>query len=209
MLDNLPTIGFEGFTVKDLLHTLSRVAFQVGLLLFRILRMAFTRFPLNYSLKNIPIPTELFYKKNMTRRIEELPLKFRKKLYFHKNPNHKKKDLKTFGFNSPWYPKTDPDLKQFEEDMIGLISSIEMRRHENELQRRMREDINRIKNSSNIIISADKTGNLYEISPDEYKRHLKNSITSTYRRKGVTYAIQRRPLLHCRTGREDSTRGVR
>ena len=50
--------------MKDILHTLSRVAFQAGLLLFLILRMTFTRFPLNYSLKNIPMPSEMFYKKN-------------------------------------------------------------------------------------------------------------------------------------------------
>ena len=75
-------------------------------------------------------------------------------------------------------------MKQFEEDMIGLIPTIEMRRHENRLQRTMREDIVRIRDSPNIIISADKTGNLYEIQPEDYKKYLKNSITSNYKRAG-------------------------
>ena len=73
-------------------------------------------------------------------------------------------------------------LIPFEEALFRLIRSITFRKINNELQKQMKRDINTINNSKNIIVFADKTKNLYEMEPDEYKKCVLNSITKDYRR---------------------------
>ena len=46
----------------------------------------------------------------------------------------------------------------------------------------LREDTNKIKSSRNLLVFPDKTMNLYEMPPDQYKTLLNNNITRTYRK---------------------------
>ena len=43
-------------------------------------------------------------------------------------------------------------------------------------------DTAKVKASSNVFIPADKTTNMYEFSPTEYKKSFKDNITKTYKK---------------------------
>ena len=117
--------------------------------------MVFKKFLVNYSLKNIPLPSHYSYVKCLTSRTENFLVRCRWKLWHFKNPGCTR-SVETFGFKSPKYPNKDPDLKGFEDDLIELIRSVEMRPYSNNLQKKMGEDKKRIRESDKILISADK-----------------------------------------------------
>ena len=54
--------------------------------------------------------------------------------------------------------------------LLRIVQSIEFKSVRNNLQFTLREDLNKIKSSRNLLVFADKTTNLYEMPPDQYKR---------------------------------------
>ena len=46
----------------------------------------------------------------------------------------------------------------------------------------MKDDINKIKSSSNAFMPADKTTNILKLTPKEYKKLLRDNVTKTYRK---------------------------
>ena len=50
-----------------------------------------------------------------------------------------------------------------------MVRSIEFKSVRNNFQSTLREDLNKIKSSRNLLVFADKTTNLYEMPPDQYK----------------------------------------
>ena len=46
----------------------------------------------------------------------------------------------------------------------------------------MKEDISKIKTSTNVFVFADKTTNIYEVTPQKYNKFLKENITKTYKK---------------------------
>ena len=46
----------------------------------------------------------------------------------------------------------------------------------------IKADIARVKALPNVFIPADKTTNMYELLPTEYKRLLKDNMTKTYKK---------------------------
>ena len=65
---------------------------------------------------------------------------------------------------------------------MDLISRVEMKYHSNPLQEKLRMDKQMIRNCKDLIISADKTGNFYQVDPKEYQKYLKNTITKDYQK---------------------------
>ena len=63
-----------------------------------------------------------------------------------------------------------------------MIRSINFKPVRNVFQKKITKDINQIKSSENLIIFADKTTNLYEMTPEQYKTILTNNVTKTYRK---------------------------
>ena len=142
----------------------------------------FKKFQIDYSLKNIPMPTKLEYQKTLTNKMNEFLVRCRWKLFWYKNHDKRGKERNTYGFKSSKFPSTDKDIKEFEDDMIELIKTIEMRSFTNSLQNQMNEDKRKIKNSPNIFLASDKTGNFYEVKPDVYQKFLNDTITKDYRK---------------------------
>ena len=64
--------------------------------------------------------------------------------------------------------------------LLRIVQSIEFKSVRNNLQFTLREDLNKIKSSRNLLVFADKTTNLYEMLPDQYKTLLNNNITKMY-----------------------------
>ena len=63
-----------------------------------------------------------------------------------------------------------------------MIWSINFKPVRNDFQKKLSKDINNIKSSENLLIFADKTTNLYEMIPEQYKTILTNNVTKTYRK---------------------------
>ena len=139
------------------------------------------KFNLRYSKKNIPIPSRHEYKqmlvaktKNLIRRMRWKVMEFDGKL----QPSSKW----IFGFRTLNLPSPSPDLDKFECDLMDMICNVKFRRVENDFQRQMKEDIIKIKNCASVVVSADKSTNLYKMDKDSYEQYVSNCITSTYKK---------------------------
>ena len=74
-------------------------------------------------------------------------------------------------------------LIPFESELIDLINKIELKPGKiNNFQYNLRNKINSIKKSNKLVIFADKTNNLYKISPKNYDKLLLDNITKNYKK---------------------------
>ena len=58
----------------------------------------------------------------------------------------------TFGFKSAHKSPSDPDLKKFEEDLIKIVTCLEMKKADNSMQEQMKVDMKRIKQKKEVIV---------------------------------------------------------
>ena len=70
----------------------------------------------------------------------------------------------------------------FEKDLLELVKTVKFRNRNDKFQNDMKDDINKIKSSLNVFIPADKTTNMYKLTPKEYKKLLRNNAAKTYRK---------------------------
>ena len=124
----------------------------------------------NYSLKNIPVPSKSSYKLKLIDKIESVIKRMRWKAHFFINGDSTETKKETYGFKSKQYPSQIKELDMFEKDLFELIKSVKFRNSNDEFHNEMKDDINKIKPSSNVFIPADKTTNTYELTPKEYKK---------------------------------------
>ena len=82
-----------------------------------------------------------------------------------------------FGFKSSFTPQQHELLSPFESDLYDIIRSVNFKPVRNDFHKRLTQDINNIKLSVNLLISADKTPNLYGMTPEQYKTILTNNVT--------------------------------
>ena len=141
---------------------------------------------LGYSTKNIPIPGKKDYLTRLISSAEKVIRSIRWKTFFFLNPNNKPDRKETFGFNSTRNPPSIPELKEFEDEMLNMVQNIEFKNADNQFQRQLSNDIDDIKESSRLLIAADKTTNFYKVKPDQYKNLLEINITKDYRKAPET-----------------------
>ena len=91
-------------------------------------------------------------------------------------------DKKTFGFKSSRCLAAVDELGPFESDLQQMISSIEFRSIRNKFLTKMNEDIKNINNTKELLFNADKSSNIYIMTKEDYKKHLVNNITKTYKK---------------------------
>ena len=98
-----------------------------------------------------------------------------------------------FGFKLNFTPPQHELLSPFESDLYDMIRSINFKPVRSDFQKKLANNINNIKLSENLLIFADKTTNLYEITPEQYKTVLTNNVTKTYRKaeRGTQLSINR------------------
>ena len=63
-----------------------------------------------------------------------------------------------------------------------MVNNIEFRNINNDFQKKLKNDMNEIKTCNKILVSADKSMNLYKLEKDQYKKLLKENITKTYKK---------------------------
>ena len=136
---------------------------------------------LGYSLKNIiPIPTKQ-HLKYMIDKVESFITRLRWKACFFEKPDQCNSNNSTsFGFESNIKPPQSEKLTPFENGLYDIVWSIRFKSVRSNIQSMLKEDLNKIKSSRNLLVFADKTRNLYEMPPDQYKRWLNNNILKAY-----------------------------
>ena len=73
------------------------------------------------------------------------------------------------------------EMKEFEDDLVQLISKITFRDVNDPFLDKVDEDIKKVNSSENIFVFADKTTNIYETSPENYNKLLTENITTSYK----------------------------
>ena len=63
-----------------------------------------------------------------------------------------------------------------------MIQSISFKPLRSDFQKKLADDINNIKSSENLLIFADKTTNIYKMTPEQCKTILIKNVTKTYRK---------------------------
>ena len=142
---------------------------------------------LNYSMKNIPTPNNNTYILKLIDKVEAVIKRMRWKLFLYyetnNNDNNNNEPLQeNFGFKSRNTPPPQAELEYFENDLFDMISSIKFRNRKDEFQKTLKDDIRKINASEKAFIFADKTTNIYELSPDDHLKLLKDNITKTYKK---------------------------
>ena len=66
-----------------------------------------------------------------------------------------------------------------------MIKNIEFEQVRTEFQKKMSSDLSSIRKTKKIFVAADKTRNMYGISPQEYKKMLKDNVTKTYKKSNT------------------------
>ena len=92
------------------------------------------------------------------------------------------KRKETFGFKSRHHPPQPTELEMFEKDLLNIISSIKFRNQKNTFQQKLKVDIDEIKKSPDVFVFADKTSNIYKMTPQEHNKLLKENVTKTYKK---------------------------
>ena len=142
------------------------------------------RLTLNYSLKNIPIPSQTSYMKRLIEKTESVMRRMRWRAYHYLRGKDEDRlpTEKHFGLHSRKSPPHVEELKAFEEDLAKLIENVTFRNvFHDSFQKTLRHDITHIKRSEAIFVSADKTRNLYELKKEQYEKLLKENTTKHYR----------------------------
>ena len=83
-----------------------------------------------------------------------------------------------FGFKS----KSTEYVEAFEKESLDMIPNIKFRSVKDTFQKKLKEDIRKIKQSPNVFVFADQTSNIYEMPEQQYKKLLHDSITKTYKK---------------------------
>ena len=153
------------------------------------------------SLKNIPLANKHTYQVRLFHYTNALIQKMRWRAFYYeqklcKKTNHvtdnsdahlNTSKLSTISKSLPFPTKKSAPicvkLIPFESELIDLINKIELKPGKtNNFQYNLRNKINSIKKSNKLVIFADKTNNLYKISPKNYDKLLLDNITKNYKK---------------------------
>jgi hypothetical protein len=73
------------------------------------------------------------------------------------------------------------ELKAFEDDLVKLVQNVTFRNINEPFLNIIKNYVKDINTSKNVFVFADKTKNIYEVSPTEYNKLLTENITKSYK----------------------------
>lgn len=136
----------------------------------------------DYSMKNIPMPSKAAYKKTLIEKVESFIKRMRWRAFHFLKGNDKCEDTKeTYGFKTRKCPPQIPELKAFESDVLKLIEDVEFRTVSDDFQEKLKKDVERFRNTDDLIVKADKTKSMYRVSGEKYQKLMRDNITKHYR----------------------------
>ena len=87
---------------------------------------------------------------------------------FRLNEQNDSRQFDNFGFKTSAAPPQNEYLNAFENDIYEMIRNIEFINVRNEFQDKLKQDLENMQSSKNILAFADKSTNLYELSKESY-----------------------------------------
>ena len=150
-----------------------------------VYRLLIRSLNLEYSTKNIPFPNERNYKTKLVEQTEKFIKRLRWKAIFFDTKDEREENEEVpqnFGLKSNKSPSQVRELIPFENDLFQLAKDIKFRRASNDFQKRMKNDVKKIRNSEKTLTPADKTSNMYRLTTEEYKTLRMNAITTKYKK---------------------------
>ena len=159
----------------------------------------------DFSMKNIPIPSEDSFFKNFIFRTHDFITRMRWKALFFKRSEEEKKENKTtedssssneenntdnenqeienkYGYRTSRNPPYIKEIADFEKDLWLMVESTQIVNKKSNFQRKLQKEVKEIKRSNTLLIPADKTTNMYKIKTEKYKKLLRDNITSSYKK---------------------------
>ena len=143
----------------------------------------------NYSMKNIPIPTQNSYMKSMIAKTESLLRRMRWKVFWYEQDQKKNRkdrseetEQHTYGFNTENAPPKSPALAHFEDDIFNMLNNIKYNSRRSEFQKQLSKDMREVRASPSVFVPADKTTNIYKFSPESYNKILHENVTANHKK---------------------------
>ena len=137
---------------------------------------------LQYSLKNIPVADRFSYMKVMMRQFESWLRRARWRIQAHLKKFGKRKE--TYGFKSSATPPAHPEFTAFEDAAYAMMRNIEFKQRRKPFLQKLARDVKEINSSPCVFVEADKTGNLYKMEVEDYKKIVKDNVTKVYEKSG-------------------------
>ena len=127
------------------------------------------KFIYTQSQKNIPIPPKEQYQKQLLGKTEQFLQRIRWKTYFYLNPVENPTFKETYEFKTAKTAPQSKELSKFEEDLANLVSSgLQFSNFRSNFQRKLSQDVKNVKNNECVLVNADKTSSIYQVSKDQY-----------------------------------------
>ena len=136
------------------------------------------KFNIGYSTKNIPLPSQNDFLQRLIEKTEQFLRRMRWKAFFFLNPSMSTSSKDTYGFKSTKNPPPIGELKEFEDDMLKMVQSMKFTQVNSPFLNRLKDDTERIKNETKLLIAADKTTNFYKLEPSKYNDLLEQTSQS-------------------------------
>ena len=138
------------------------------------------RIHIDYSKKNIPLPSERQYKLQLLSKVESVTKRIRwKAMQFLGKLDQNRAE--TYGFKTNKCPPAIEELTELESDLVSMINNIQSRLVRNNFLAKLKNYIQKIKNTNELLVNADKSTNIYKFSKDQYKKYLCDNGTNTYK----------------------------
>ena len=140
---------------------------------------------LNYSTKNIALPSRNEYMKRLIEKTEHFLHRLHWKAHYFLSGQEETSNKETYGFKSRNSPPKINELIPSEEGMLNLIQNIEFDDNASKcrFQRTLNTDIEtKIKKPNNLLVSADKTTNYYSMNTATYEKLITENVTKTYKK---------------------------
>ena len=135
-----------------------------------------------HSLKNIPMPSKKEYLQTMLNSTEKLINNLRWRASHYLKPPLNKERKEKFGFKSIKAAPFVLELKQFEDSLLAMVKSIEFNGRTNQFMEELKKDCDDLNKEKRLLISADKTANLYLMDHKEHKELLQRNVQKEYKK---------------------------
>ena len=136
---------------------------------------------LQYSTKNIPVPSRKLYRESMITRAKDWVHRARWKAYFTLNPRRKPQHKNNYKFKSTEPAPTVTEMKIFEHRFANLVRNVKFTKNPNQFQETLKQDTQKILSDHRALIAADKSSNYYHMESKDYKELLEKEIHNEYK----------------------------
>ena len=142
---------------------------------------------IDHSLKDIPIPSRNKYLLKLLKSVEDIIGRMRWKAHFFLNGSSQQKTKKeNYGFKSTRTPPKNKLLDNFEMELINMVRNVEFSGRTSNFQKKLKDEVYEIENSTSVLVKADKTRNIYKMKVDSYKKLMNDNLTSSYKKLNLS-----------------------